>query len=71
MANMDLSPLVVNEIKVIGSRCGPFPEAINALANGSIDVLSLISRRFKLADGVDALNRAQNDRELIKVMIEP
>lgn len=71
MAKMDLSPLVVNEIQLLGSRCGPFPEAIKALGDGSIDVLSLISRRFKLADGAEAISRAQNDRELIKVLIEP
>jgi len=71
MANLDLSPLVVHEIQVIGSRCGPIPEAVNALASGKIDVLSLISRRYKLADGVEALNRTQNDRQLIKVLLEP
>lgn len=71
MANMDLSPLVVNEVQLLGSRCGPFPEAIKALAEGSIDVLSLISRRFKLADGAEAMTRAQNDSSLIKVLLEP
>lgn len=71
MAKMDLSPLVVNEINVVGSRCGPFPEALSALGSGKIDVLSLISRRFKLADGVEAINRAQSDRSLLKVLLEP
>ena len=71
MPYLDLSPLVVHEIQVIGSRCGPIPEAINALASGRIDVVSLISRRFKLADGVEAMNRAQKDRALIKVLLDP
>lgn len=70
-SKLDLSPLVVNEIQVVGSRCGPFPEAIAALGDGSIDVLSLISRRFKLSDGVEAMTRALNDRELVKVLLEP
>lgn len=68
---IDLSPLVIHEIQVVGSRCGPFPEAIAALASGKIDVVSLISRRFKLADGAEALQRAQTDRQLIKVLLEP
>lgn len=67
---LDLSPLVVNEIQVIGSRCGPFPEALSALAGGKIDVLSLISRRMKLADAVEAL-KASTRPDIIKVLLEP
>lgn len=69
-APVDLSPLVINEIQVIGSRCGPFGEALTALATQKIDVLSLISRRMKLADGVDAL-RAARSPGVIKVLLEP
>ena len=67
---VDLSPLVINEVNLIGSRCGPFPEALTALETQKVDVLSLISRRFKLAEGVDAL-RAAAKGEVIKVLIEP
>ncbi|MCC6580487.1 MAG: alcohol dehydrogenase catalytic domain-containing protein [Phycisphaeraceae bacterium] len=67
---VDLSPLVIHEIQVIGSRCGPFPDALHALAAGKIDVLSLISRRMKLADGVEAL-RVARQRDVIKVLLEP
>lgn len=66
----DLAPIVIDEINLIGSRCGPFPEAINALSAQSIDVTSLISRRMKLDDGVDAL-RAATRSDVIKVLIEP
>ena len=66
----DLAPLVINEISLIGSRCGPFPEALAALAEGKIDVLSLISRRAKLADGVEAM-RGADKGDVIKVLLEP
>src|SRR5258708_36491879 len=41
---LNLAPLVIDEINVIGSRCGPFREAIRALAEKSVDVASLIHR---------------------------
>ena len=65
---IDLSPLVINEIQVTGSRCGPFPDAIFALASDKVDVLSLISRRMKLADGVEAISIAQRPG-MIKVLL--
>ncbi len=67
---IDLSPLVIHEINLIGSRCGPFPEALAALAAKRIDVVSLISRRMKLADGVEALRTAARP-DVIKVLLEP
>ena len=68
---VDLSPLVVSEIQVIGSRCGPMPEALWMLAGGKVDVLSLISRRMKLADGVDAIRLASSDGGIIKILLQP
>ncbi len=67
---IDLSPLVVNEIQVIGSRCGPFSEALATLSEQKVDVLSLISRRVKLTDAVDALRTAAQP-DVIKVLLEP
>jgi len=52
---LNLAPLVIDEINVIGSRCGPFREAIRALAEKQVDVLSLIHRRMKLEQGVEAM----------------
>jgi len=52
---LNLAPLVIDEITVIGSRCGPFREAIRALAEKEIDVTSLIHRRMKLDQGVEAM----------------
>jgi threonine dehydrogenase-like Zn-dependent dehydrogenase len=67
---VDLSPLVVNEIQLIGSRCGPFGEALAALGSQKIDVLSLISRRMKLSEAAEAL-RAASSAGVIKVLLEP
>ena len=55
---LNLAPLVIDEITVIGSRCGPFREAIRALAEKEIDIASLINRRMKLDQGVEAMKLA-------------
>jgi threonine dehydrogenase-like Zn-dependent dehydrogenase len=55
---LNLAPLVIDEINVVGSRCGPFREAIRSLADKSVDVLSLIHRRIKLEQGVEAMELA-------------
>ncbi len=55
---LNLAPLVVDEINVIGSRCGPFRQAIAALVAKEIDVTSLIHRRLKLDQGIEALQLA-------------
>jgi threonine dehydrogenase-like Zn-dependent dehydrogenase len=67
---LDLSPIVIHEINVVGSRCGPFPDALDALSAERIDVTSLISKRMKLSDGVNAL-RAAAQSDTIKVLLEP
>ena len=67
---LDLSPIVINELNVIGSRCGPFAEAVDMLSREAVDVVSLISRRMKLSDG-PALLEAANKPGVIKVLLEP
>ncbi|MBX3395277.1 MAG: alcohol dehydrogenase catalytic domain-containing protein [Phycisphaerae bacterium] len=66
---IDLTPLVVNEISVVGSRCGPFADALNTLARRSIDVTELITRRMPLTGGVDAL-RLASEPDQIKVLLK-
>lgn len=68
-ATVDLTPLVVNEVTVLGSRCGPFGDALGALARKQIDVVSMISRRMPLSQGVEALRLAA-DPEHIKVLLK-
>jgi threonine dehydrogenase-like Zn-dependent dehydrogenase len=55
---VSLAPIVINEINVIGSRCGPFADALEALAAQQIAVAPLIEKIFSLTDGVAALQRA-------------
>ena len=58
-APLNPSPLVIDEINLVGSRCGPFREAIAALADQSIDVASLIHRRMRLDQGLEAMDLAK------------
>ena len=55
---INLAPVVIDEINIVGSRCGPFREALRALAEKRIDVASLIHRRMKLEQGVEAIELA-------------
>jgi alcohol dehydrogenase len=55
---INLAPIVIDEINVVGSRCGPFREAIKALAEKSVDVTSMIHRRMKIEQGVEAMELA-------------
>ena len=57
-ASLNLSMLVVNEVTLIGSRCGPFAPALRLLAQGLVDVESLISERYALDEGLRAFERA-------------
>ena len=65
----NLTQVVVDEITVVGSRCGPFPAAIQALAQGRIKVGALIDAHFNLDDGVAALEHAGQPGAL-KVILE-
>jgi threonine dehydrogenase-like Zn-dependent dehydrogenase len=67
--SVDISSLVVDEIKVIGSRCGPFEPAIRALLRGLVNVQELIDRRFPLEMGLQAFEYAMRD-EALKVILE-
>ncbi len=48
--HIDISSIVVDEIRLIGSRCGPFPRAIEALESDQIRVLDLIDERLPLSE---------------------
>ena len=67
---IDAAPLVVNEISVIGSRCGRFAPALELLKAQAVDVQSLISEEFALADGVRAMERAA-DPGVLKILLRP
>ncbi|MEA5513701.1 MDR/zinc-dependent alcohol dehydrogenase-like family protein [Nodularia sp. UHCC 0506] len=67
--SLDASSLVVDEITLIGSRCGPFPAALQLLATGNIDVQPLIHASYPLDDAVFAFEQAQH-RGVLKVLLE-
>ena len=70
LVQIDLSRLVVDEIQIVGSRCGPFPAALRLLAQGLIDVISLIEAEFPLSDALAALEHAGR-RGALKVLVRP
>jgi threonine dehydrogenase-like Zn-dependent dehydrogenase len=59
-AEINLAPIVVNEISVIGSRCGRFQPALDALAAGKIDPRPLIDGTFALDDAIAGFEAAKN-----------
>ncbi len=67
-SSLHLAPIVIDEIRVQGSRCGPFPPAIRALSQRKVDVLPLISARHSLDEGLDAFEHA-GKKGVLKVLI--
>ena len=67
---LNLAPLVINEITVVGSRCGSFIPALRALETGSVDVRSLISAWRPLHEAADALQLAAKPG-VLKVLLQP
>jgi len=70
VTEIDAARVVVDEISVVGSRCGRFAPALELLQSNAIDVESLISERFALADGVRAMERA-TEKGVLKVLLRP
>ena len=63
------STIVVNELTLIGSRCGPFPKAIALLAERAVDVAPLVQARYPLERALDAFDHAQRPG-VLKVLFE-
>jgi threonine dehydrogenase-like Zn-dependent dehydrogenase len=68
-APVETWPIVVKEITVVGSRCGPFAKAIELLRSGKVDPTALISRTFALRDASNAIRYAQR-RGVMKVLLK-
>ena len=67
-AAMDSAPVVVNEITLIGSRCGRFEPALKLLRDGRVHVLDMISSRFPLRDAPRAFARAAQ-KGILKILL--
>jgi threonine dehydrogenase-like Zn-dependent dehydrogenase len=63
-------PLIVDEIRVVGSRCGPYSPALRLLASGKIEVAQLVSGVWPLSKAPEAFTFAQG-REVLKVLLAP
>jgi threonine dehydrogenase-like Zn-dependent dehydrogenase len=66
---LDPAALVVPEVRLVGSRCGPFGGALRLLQDGRVDPRPLIDRTFPLSRGLEALDRAQGPG-VLKVLID-
>ncbi len=68
-AMLDLATLVVDEVTVLGSRCGSFEPALEALASGRLVVRPMIHGRYSLREGAAALARA-DEPGVLKILID-
>jgi alcohol dehydrogenase len=69
-ADVETWPIVVKELTVIGSRCGPFPRALALLRSGRVEPRPLISRVFSLKEAAQALRYAKQPG-VMKVLLRP
>lgn len=69
-AALNLAPVVINEITVVGSRCGRFAPALAALESGKLDLRRLIDGTFSLEDGPHAIEAAMR-RSNFKILLKP
>jgi threonine dehydrogenase-like Zn-dependent dehydrogenase len=69
MQNLSLAPVVIDEVTIIGSRCGPFPAALLALRERQIDVSCLVDGVYPLEDAEAALARARTE-PVLKLILE-
>lgn len=68
--SVDFSSIVVDEITLIGSRCGPFEPALRLLERGEVDPSVLIAAEFKLGEVLQAFDQAAQPG-VLKVLVEP
>src|SRR5688572_6769672 len=67
---IDAARIVVDEISIVGSRCGRFQPALDLLKRKAVDVDSLISEEYPLSNGLKAMTRAKT-RGVLKVLLRP
>jgi threonine dehydrogenase-like Zn-dependent dehydrogenase len=70
LTEINSARIVVDEISVVGSRCGRFAPALELLENNAVDVLSLINEEWPLSDGLRAMERAA-EAGVLKVLLRP
>ncbi len=68
--SVNFSSIVVDEINLIGSRCGPFEPALRLMESRQVDPTVLIAEEFRLRDALKAFERAA-ETGVLKVLVEP
>ena len=68
--SVNFSSVVVDEINLVGSRCGPFEPALRLMESGQVDPTVLIAAEFKLGDALKAFEHAA-ETGVLKVLVEP
>ena len=68
-ATLDLARVVVDEVALVGSRCGPFAPALALLAGGQVEVRPLVEARYPLSEAAAAFDHAARPGAL-KVLVE-
>ncbi|MEQ9409595.1 MAG: alcohol dehydrogenase catalytic domain-containing protein [Fuerstiella sp.] len=66
--SLHMAPVVIDEVTILGSRCGPFIPALQLLADGKVQVESLISGAYSLEDAVPAFSHAQRP-DALKILL--
>lgn len=70
LPSADLSRIVVDEIRIVGSRCGPFPAALQLMRNSLVDVESMIDAVYSLDEAVVAFEHAAR-HGVLKILLTP
>jgi threonine dehydrogenase-like Zn-dependent dehydrogenase len=69
LQSLHMAPFVIDEITLLGSRCGPFAAALRMLEAGDVQVEPLISARYPLEQAVKAFEQASR-KDVLKVLLE-
>lgn len=70
LPKVNLTRVVVDEVRVVGSRCGPFEKALHLMTTGQIDLVSMIECQYSLSDALDAFEYAARPG-VLKVLLRP
>lgn len=66
---LNLAPIVIDEITVLGSRCGQFPPALRLLESGKIDLTPLISATYEIDNAIEAFEK-NKQKDTLKVLLK-
>ena len=65
----NLAPIVIDEITVLGSRCGQFPPALRLLESGKVDFSKLISGTYSFDDAIEAFEK-NKEKDTLKILLK-